>query len=173
MGSITAKVAPRDASDFRCRHSAAVADRGPGRLRSTSENAGSGCSVRRSMGRWLRGYGRSQAPDAGRADQCDLRELIVRPADEPDFTVRFQFNRHAKNRMREHGITEQEIQDCIARPLRTAPSIKGRTNYFSAFRNGTVKITAREERRVMVVITVTFIPGRRGRRPRGLRRRRG
>jgi hypothetical protein len=47
--------------------------------------------------------------------------------------------------MRRDNVTPEDVEDILARPDRTAPSVFGRTNYIRDDRDSSIRVTAIEE----------------------------
>lgn len=56
-----------------------------------------------------------------------------------------RYDRHAKRRMNEREVTENEIEAVIAAPEYIEPSVKGRTNAFHFMSGRYPRVTFREE----------------------------
>jgi hypothetical protein len=66
--------------------------------------------------------------------------------------------------MRRDKITEADVAAVLASPDRTAPTIKGRVNARKRLPRGWVKVTGKQERRYLVIVTVILLR----RRPKGI-----
>ena len=67
-----------------------------------------------------------------------------------------RFDRHAKRRMKEREIKEEEAKITIKEPEYIDPSIKGRTNAFKYIGGRFLRVTFKEEPDYILVITVTM-----------------
>ena len=67
-----------------------------------------------------------------------------------------RFTRHARNRMRRDGISEDDVHQCVEHPDETVASIEGRTNYIRNADEAFLRVTAIEEAGDLVIITVTL-----------------
>jgi hypothetical protein len=61
--------------------------------------------------------------------------------------------RHAKNRMRMHGITETEIDLAVENPDFTEPSAEGRINVWKKLGDKFLRVTYKNEPARILVIT--------------------
>jgi len=52
-----------------------------------------------------------------------------------------RFDRHARRRMLQRGITQEEVEEVLRRPQRIEPSVKGRQNAFGPGPEGVVRVT--------------------------------
>ena len=68
--------------------------------------------------------------------------------------MRLRFTRHARNKMRQHNLTEQAIAEHIELSDEITPGILGRTNYVSPHPEGRLHITAIDEGSERIVVTV-------------------
>jgi len=66
-----------------------------------------------------------------------------------------RFDRHARRRMKERNVTEEEAKITIHEPEYVEPSIKGRKNAYRFINNRFLRVTFREEYDNILVITVT------------------
>lgn len=87
----------------------------------------------------------------------------------PDYTA-FQmkpirFDRHARRRMLQRGITDVEIEMVLRKPQRIEPSIKGRQNAFGRTVHGLIRVTFRETPDGVIVITAVRQRGVEGSSP--------
>lgn len=64
-----------------------------------------------------------------------------------------KLTRHAKNRMRMHGITEAEVDSAIERPDFTEPSVEGRVNVWKKVDDKFLRVTFKDEQRRVLIIT--------------------
>ncbi len=75
----------------------------------------------------------------------------------PDYTAAqmkpIRFDRHARRRMLQRGITDVEIEMVLREPQRIQPSIKGRLNAFGRTVHGMIRVTFRETPDGFIVIT--------------------
>lgn len=67
-----------------------------------------------------------------------------------------KFDRHARRRMKEREITEEEAEITIKEPEFTEPSVKGRTNAFKFIGVRFLRVTFKEEPDHILVITITM-----------------
>ncbi len=77
-----------------------------------------------------------------------------------------RFSRHARNRMRLWKITESDVGAVLDEPEDVTPSYRGRKNAWKPFRGAWLRVTFAEAGKVTVVVTVTPMdrkPGKRGR----------
>jgi hypothetical protein len=58
--------------------------------------------------------------------------------------------------MRFHGVEESLVINAVRAPSWERPSIAGRVNRWIRIRNGFLRVTCREQRDEIVVITVAF-----------------
>lgn len=66
-----------------------------------------------------------------------------------------QYSRHAKNRMRMHGISESEIEDAISDADFTEPSVEGRINVWKKSADKFIRVTCKDEpARIMIITAV-------------------
>ncbi len=61
--------------------------------------------------------------------------------------------RHAKNRMRMHGITEAEVNAAVAGPDFIEPSVEGRTNIWKKTGDKFLRVTYKDEPSRILIIT--------------------
>ena len=66
------------------------------------------------------------------------------------------YDRHAKRRMKERQVSEDEVAMAIQAPDSAEPDIKGRTNFCKYQNNRYVRVTAKDESGHILVITVTI-----------------
>jgi len=66
--------------------------------------------------------------------------------------------------MRRDKITEAEVAAVLASPDRTSPTIRGRVNAWKRLSRGWVKVTGKQERGYLVIVTVILLR----RRPKGI-----
>lgn len=64
------------------------------------------------------------------------------------------FSRHAKRQMKWRKISAEEVQDTISKPELVEDSIKGRKNAFKHIHQRWIKVTYKEEKAMIVIITV-------------------
>jgi len=64
-----------------------------------------------------------------------------------------KYTRHAKNRMRWHRITEEEVESAIQKPDFLETSIEGRFNAWIKTSDKFLKVTYKEEKDRLLVIT--------------------
>lgn len=67
-----------------------------------------------------------------------------------------RYDRHAKRRMKERGVTDEEVETAIKNPDYSEPSAKERTNAFKFMNGRYLRVTFREKSGVILVITVTI-----------------
>lgn len=67
-----------------------------------------------------------------------------------------RYDRHARRRMKEREITEEEAEITIKEPEFTKPSVKDRTNAFKFTGGRFLRVTFKEEPDHILVITVTM-----------------
>lgn len=67
-----------------------------------------------------------------------------------------RYDRHAKRRMKERDVSEEEAETAINNPDYQEPSIKGRMNSYRFTGSRHLRITYREEADYILVITVTI-----------------
>lgn len=72
------------------------------------------------------------------------------------FVKPIRFDRHAKRRMKEREIKEEEAEITIKESEYIEPSIKGRTNAFKYTGGRFLRATFKEEHEYILVITVTM-----------------
>jgi hypothetical protein len=77
---------------------------------------------------------------------CDI---IILP-----MTIRH--DRHAKRRMKERDVLENEVETVIQSPDYTEPSVKGRINAFKFLSGPYLRVTYKNEGDGILVITVTI-----------------
>ena len=65
------------------------------------------------------------------------------------------YDRHAKRRMREREVTEEQVEIAIREPESYEQSIKGRKNAYKFLNGRFLRVTYREEADHILVITVT------------------
>jgi len=66
------------------------------------------------------------------------------------------YDRHAKRRMKERSVSEEETEFALNNPDLVVPSIKGRTNSYKFIHGRYLRITWKEETDQRLVITVTI-----------------
>ena len=64
------------------------------------------------------------------------------------------FSRHAKRRMKERKILQEEIFQVLKYPDQVTPSIKDRVNYIKKMENTYLKVTCKDEGEIRIIITV-------------------
>ena len=69
---------------------------------------------------------------------------------------RIKYDRHAKRRMKEREVTEEEVEITIKKPEDVEPSVKGRKNAYKFMNGRFLRVTLKEESNHMLVITVTI-----------------
>lgn len=67
-----------------------------------------------------------------------------------------RYDRHARGRMKERGVTEGEADTAIREPDYTEQSVKGRTNAYKFIGGRFLRVTFKEEAEDILVITVTI-----------------
>jgi hypothetical protein len=67
-----------------------------------------------------------------------------------------RYDRHARRRMKERGVTEEEAEMTINNPEHMESSIKGRKNAYKFIGYRFLRVTFREENDHILVITVTL-----------------
>ena len=65
-----------------------------------------------------------------------------------------KLDRHAKNRIRMHGITEAEIDSAVEKPDYTEPSVEGRINVWKKIGDRFLRVTYKDEGRILVITAV-------------------
>jgi hypothetical protein len=66
-----------------------------------------------------------------------------------------KYDRHAKRRMEERGVTEEEVEITIKEPEHLKANIKGRQNAYRFIGERFLRVTFKEEVKHFLVITVT------------------
>ena len=66
------------------------------------------------------------------------------------------FDRHAKRRMKERGVTEEEAEFALEHPDAVEPSMKGRLNSYKFVNGRYLRITWKEQADSRLVITATI-----------------
>jgi len=66
------------------------------------------------------------------------------------------YDRHAKRRMKDRGVSNEEIELSLKNSDFLNQSIKGRTNAFKFLNNRYLRVTFKEEPNRLYVITVTI-----------------
>lgn len=66
-----------------------------------------------------------------------------------------KYDRHAKRRMKEREVTQEETEMTIKEPEYTEPSVKGRKNAYRYIGDRFIRVTYKEEYDHILVITVT------------------
>jgi hypothetical protein len=64
-----------------------------------------------------------------------------------------RFVRHARRRMIQRDITQEEVEEILRRPQRIESSVKGRQNAFGLTPKGLIRVTFRETLEEVIVIT--------------------
>jgi hypothetical protein len=64
-----------------------------------------------------------------------------------------RYTRHARNRMRQHRITEAEVKSCLEAPEYCEPSSEGRLNAWVGLYGKFLRVTYREDEDGFLVIT--------------------
>lgn len=67
-----------------------------------------------------------------------------------------RFDRHARRRIKERSITEEEAEATLREPEFTEASVNGRVNAFKYTGNRYLRVTFKEESDHFLVITVTM-----------------
>jgi len=67
-----------------------------------------------------------------------------------------RYDRHAKRRMKEREVAEEEAEMAINNPDYIEPSIKGRKNAYKFIGSRFLRVTFKEEIENILVITVTI-----------------
>lgn len=67
-----------------------------------------------------------------------------------------RYDRHAKRRMKEREVTEEEVEITIGEPEYIEPSVKGRQNAYKFIGSRFLRVTFKEETNNILVITVTI-----------------
>lgn len=67
-----------------------------------------------------------------------------------------KFDRHAKRRMKEREVMEEEVELTINAPDFNEQSVRGRTNAFKFINDRFLRVTYREELDHILIITVTM-----------------
>lgn len=70
-------------------------------------------------------------------------------------TKPIHFARHARNRMRLHKISLEQVVAVIQQPDSVAPTTKDRYNAFGRIEERFLRVTCKEEEMRLVVVTVT------------------
>ena len=70
---------------------------------------------------------------------------LVAASDIISLVKTIKYTRHARNRMRLHGITEDDVESAIEKPAYLEPSIAGRLNAWLEMAGKFLRITYREE----------------------------
>lgn len=65
-----------------------------------------------------------------------------------------RYTRHARNRMRWHRITEDEVESAINAPDFTEPSLEGRINTWKIISDRYLKVTIKQGIPVLVITAV-------------------
>jgi hypothetical protein len=78
---------------------------------------------------------------------CEVSASALKP---------IRITHHARNKMRFQGVDESLVIEAIRAPDREQPSIAGRVNRWIRAGNRFVRVTCREERQRIVVISATF-----------------
>jgi len=64
-----------------------------------------------------------------------------------------KYTRHARNRMRLHGITEDDVESAMEKPAYLEPSIEGRSNAWLEITGKFLRVTYKEEENSFLVIS--------------------
>jgi hypothetical protein len=67
-----------------------------------------------------------------------------------------RYDRHAKRRMKEREVADEEVEAAIKNPDYSEPSGKERTNAFKFINGRYLRVTFRKESDTVLVITVTI-----------------
>lgn len=67
-----------------------------------------------------------------------------------------RFNKHSRRRMKERGVTEEEVEITIKEPELREASIKERENAYKFIGNRFLRVTLKEESSHIMIITVTI-----------------
>jgi uncharacterized sporulation protein YeaH/YhbH (DUF444 family) len=65
------------------------------------------------------------------------------------------YTRHARSRMRQHRISEEDVALTIKEPEQLLPSIKNRYNALRRISNKIIRVTFIEEDYAIIIITVS------------------
>ena len=68
----------------------------------------------------------------------------------------FKYSRHAKNRMRLHKISEDEVEECLTAPELQEKSIHGRVNRWKKVRDRYLRVTIKEEANKVIIVTAVM-----------------
>ena len=63
------------------------------------------------------------------------------------------YTRHARNRMRQHMISEAEVESCLETPEHSEPSSESRLNAWVEVAGKFLRVTYKEEKNGFLVIT--------------------
>ena len=66
-----------------------------------------------------------------------------------------RYDRHAKRRMKERDVAEEEAKMAINSPDYIEPSVKGRKNGYKLIGSRFLRVTFKEDQEEILVITVT------------------
>jgi len=66
-----------------------------------------------------------------------------------------RYDRHAKRRMKEREVTEEEAEMAMNTPDYIEPSVKGRKNAYKFIGSRFLRVTFKEEPENILVITIT------------------
>jgi hypothetical protein len=66
------------------------------------------------------------------------------------------FDRHAKKRMKDRKISQEEVENTMNDPDFSEPSVKGRTNMVKLVSGRYLRVTCKEGPEHVLVITVTI-----------------
>ncbi|HHT9125807.1 MAG TPA: DUF4258 domain-containing protein [Candidatus Brocadiia bacterium] len=72
------------------------------------------------------------------------------------FVKPVRYDRHAKKRMKEREVSQDETAFAIENPDFCEPSVKGRINAFKFINGRYLRVTFKEEADYILVITVTI-----------------
>ena len=64
-----------------------------------------------------------------------------------------RYTRHARNRMRQHMVTEAEVESCLETPEYSEPSSEGRLDAWVELAGKFLRVTYKEEKNGFLVIT--------------------
>ena len=65
-----------------------------------------------------------------------------------------KYDRHARQRMKWRMISQVEVEQTLKEPDKTEPTIEGRKNVFKAIGNRYIKVTYRELKDEILIISV-------------------
>ncbi|MEI9476860.1 MAG: DUF4258 domain-containing protein [Deltaproteobacteria bacterium] len=80
--------------------------------------------------------------------------LQLKPGSDIIFGMKaIRYTRHARNRMRQHGITETEVKSCLENPEHSELSSEGRLNAWVGLSGKFLRVTYKEDEDGFLVIT--------------------